>query len=171
MAALLVGASGAALIAFFRDPDREPGQGSVLAAADGVISAVTREPDGRVRVATFMGLQNVHVNRAPVDGIVRDLRHTPGGYRPAFHKDSEHNERLEWTIDSALGEVRLVQIAGLLARRIVPYRAVGQSIERGRRIGMIRFGSRVDVTLPHGIEPCVRVGQRVRAGLTRLDRG
>lgn len=167
---LAVAATGAAVCSFFRDPHRDPGDGVVLAAADGVISAVERERDGRVRISTFMRLQDVHVNRAPTDGIVRELRHRAGGYRPAFRKDSASNERLEWTIDSPLGELGLVQIAGIAARRIVPYHAPGQRIERGQRIGMIRFGSRVDVTLPAGMAAGVRVGQRVRAGLSRLDR-
>ena len=169
-AGVAAAATGAAICSFFRDPYRDPGDGVVLAAADGVISAVEREPDGRVRIATFMRLQDVHVNRAPTDGIVRELRHRAGGYRPAFRKDSASNERLEWTIDSPLGELGLVQIAGIAARRIVPYHAPGQRIERGQRIGMIRFGSRVDVTLPAGMAAGVRVGQRVRAGLSRLDR-
>jgi phosphatidylserine decarboxylase len=169
-AALTAAGAGAALCAFFRDPARELGTGIVLASADGVVSAVEREHDGRVRIATFMGLRDVHVNRAPLDGVVRELRHRPGGHRPAFRKDADANERMEWTIDTELGELRLVQIAGLAARRIVPYRAPGERIERGQRIGMIRFGSRVDVTLPAGVSAAVKVGQRVRAGRSRLDR-
>lgn len=169
-AALAVAVGSAATAAFFRDPDRAPGEGRVLAAADGVVSAIVEEPDGRVRIATFMGLQNVHVNRAPVTGIVRRQEHRPGGYRPAFRKDSEANERLDWVIESHLGELYLSQIAGIVARRIVPYHEIGASVGRGERIGMIRFGSRVDVTLPAGLAAGVRVGQRVRAGRTRLDR-
>jgi phosphatidylserine decarboxylase len=168
--ATFLAVAGGAVCAFFRDPPRQPGEGTVLAAADGVVSAVEREPDGRVRVATFMGLLNVHVNRAPIDGIVRELRRQPGGYVPAFRKDSHRNERVEWTIETSLGELSVVQIAGTLARRIVTYRAAGERIERGQRIGMIRFGSRVDVTLPLGLEAGVKVKQRVRAGRTRLDR-
>jgi phosphatidylserine decarboxylase len=169
-AAVLVALTGGAVCAFFRDPRREPGAGTVLAAADGVVSAVEREPDGRVRVATVMGLRHVHVNRAPIDGIVRELRRQSGGYVPAFRKDSHRNERIEWTIDTSLGDLRVVQIAGAVARRIVTYHDAGERVERGQRIGMIRFGSRVDVTLPPGIEPGVTVGQHVRAGRTRLDR-
>ena len=159
---------GAAVCAFFRDPDRELGDG-IVAAADGVISAIEREEDGRIRIATFMGLQDVHVNRAPLSGVVRDLGHRPGGFRPAYRKDSDSNERMEWTIDTDLGELRLVQIAGLVARRIVPYSGPGDRLERGQRIGMIRFGSRVDVTLPPGVACAVHIGERVRAGCTRLD--
>jgi phosphatidylserine decarboxylase len=166
---LAVAGIGAAVLAFFRDPERELGDGIVLAAADGVVSAIEREPDGRVRIATYMRLQDVHVNRAPLPGVVRDVEHRPGGYRPAYRRDSDVNERVEWTIDTDLGELRLVQIAGLAARRIVAYRRPGERVERGQRIGMIRFGSRVDVTLPPGVASGVRVGQRVRAGRSRLD--
>ena len=162
--------AGMAVCSFFRDPPREPAEGVVLAPADGVVSAVEPEGDGRTRVATFMRLHDVHVNRAPLDGLVRDVRHRPGGYRPAFRQDSDVNERMEWTIDTELGEVRLVQIAGLVARRIVPYCEPGDRVERGQRIGMIRFGSRGAVTWPSGMAAGVRPGQRVRAGRTRLDR-
>jgi len=116
-----------------------------------------------------MRLQDVHVNRAPLPGVVRDLRHSAGGYRPAYRKDSEVNERLEWTIDTDLGELQIAQIAGVLARRIVAYSRPGEQLERGQRIGMIRFGSRVDVTMPPGVACGVRVGQRVHAGRSRLD--
>lgn len=169
-AALVLAAIGAAACAFFRDPEREVGPGALLAPADGVISLVAPQVDGRVRVATFMRLRDVHVNRAPIDGVVRELRHRPGRHRPAMRRDADANERLEWTIDTALGELRLIQIAGSVAQRIIPYRTPGQRVERGQRIGMIRFGSRVDVILPRGISAGVGVGQRVRAGRTRLDR-
>jgi len=169
-AAVVAGAS-VALVAFFRDPDRVPGGGAVLAPADGVVMAVEQEADGRVRVATFMRLNDVHVNRAPMDGVVRERRHLAGGHRAAFRSESHRNERMEWTIETPLGELRLVQVAGWLARRIVPYRAPGDTVVRGQRLGMIRFGSRVDVILPPGVETCARAGDRVRAGVTRLDAG
>jgi len=167
---LLTAGFSAAATAFFRDPEREPVEGAVLAAADGVVKLVEQRPDGRVRIATYMSLLDVHVNRAPTDAVVRALEHRPGGYRPAFRKDSERNERLAWTLDTPLGELELVQIAGVLARRIVPYRRPGERVRRGERIGLIRFGSRVDLVLPAGIEPAVSVRDRVRAGRTRLDR-
>jgi phosphatidylserine decarboxylase len=169
-APLLTAAFSAAATAFFRDPEREPAEGAVLAPADGVVKLVERRPDGRVRIGTYMSLRDVHVNRAPTDAGVRALEHRPGGYRPAFRKDSERNERLAWTLDSPLGELELVQIAGVLARRIVPYRRPGERVSRGERIGLIRFGSRVDIVLPAGIEPAISVRDRVRAGRTRLDR-
>jgi phosphatidylserine decarboxylase len=162
-------AAGAAAACVFRDPDRPPGGGAVLAPADGVVSEVERRQDGRVRVATFMRLTDVHVNRVPMSGRVRERRHLPGSHRPAFLSDAARNERMEWTIDTQLGELQLVQIAGAVARRIVPYRAPGEDVVCGERIGLIRFGSRVDVILPHGVQTSARVGQRVFAGLTPLD--
>jgi len=169
-AATVLAAAGAVTAAFFRDPHRSPGAGLVLAPADGVVSAVDRQPDGRVRVATFMRLTDVHVNRAPMDGVVRVQQRWPGRHRPAFRTDADLNERVDWTIDTDLGELGVVQIAGMLGHRIVPYFSPGERIVRGERIGIIRFGSRVDVILPEGMESQVRVGERVRAGLTRFDR-
>ncbi|RCV52472.1 phosphatidylserine decarboxylase [Marinitenerispora sediminis] len=155
---------------FFRDPERGPASGRVLSAADGVVQTIDTTADGRTRVAVFMNPLNVHVNRAPVAGAVTGVEHRPGGFRPAFDKDSERNERVIWTFETEIGEVTVIQIAGAMVRRIVPYFAVGQKVEQAERIGLIRFGSRVDVYLPAGITPAVEVGQKVRAGETRLDR-
>ncbi|SKA24096.1 phosphatidylserine decarboxylase [Marinactinospora thermotolerans DSM 45154] len=155
---------------FFRDPERGPASGRILSAADGVVQTIDTQPDGRTRVAVFMNPLNVHVNRAPLAGVVTRVEHRPGGFRPAFDKDSERNERVIWTFDTEIGEVTVIQIAGAMVRRIVPYFGVGQKVEQGERIGLIRFGSRVDVYMPAGIAPAVEVGQKVRAGETRLDR-
>ncbi|WP_067968757.1 phosphatidylserine decarboxylase [Nocardiopsis trehalosi] len=155
---------------FFRDPDRGPATGRLISAADGVVQSIDAQPDGRTRVAVFMNPLNVHVNRAPAAGVVTRVEHRPGGFRPAFDKDSERNERVIWTFETEIGAIEVVQIAGAMVRRIVPYFAEGQKVEQGERIGLIRFGSRVDVYLPAGIDPAVEVGQKVRAGETRLDR-
>ncbi|MBB4932149.1 phosphatidylserine decarboxylase [Lipingzhangella halophila] len=155
---------------FFRDPERGPAPGRMLCAADGVVQSVDAQPDGRTRVAVFMNPLNVHVNRAPLAGTVVGVEHRPGGFRPAFDKDSERNERVIWTFETEIGEITVVQIAGAMVRRIVPYLTEGQKVEKGERIGLIRFGSRVDVYLPAGITPAVANGQQVRAGETRLDR-
>nr|BFE80383.1 hypothetical protein GCM10020093_029840 [Planobispora longispora] len=90
---------------------------------------------------------------------------------PAFNKDSDLNERVVWHLDTALGDIELVQIAGAVARRIVPYLRAGAKVTRAERIGLIRFGSRVDVYLPEGIAPAVSVGQKTVAGVTGLDHG
>jgi phosphatidylserine decarboxylase len=155
---------------FFRDPERTPVEEGIIASADGVVQSIDPWPDGRTRVATFMSPLNVHVNRAPLTGVVKSVEHKPGGYIPAFNKESENNERVVWVFDTPRGEIELVQIAGTVARRIVPYLEPGTEVEVGERIGLIRFGSRVDVYLPPGVEPAVTVGQRTRAGETRLDR-
>jgi phosphatidylserine decarboxylase len=169
-AAVPATALAAGMLWFFRDPEREIGQGRVISPADGVVQSIMPWQDGRTRVAIFMSPLNVHVNRAPVAGTVTSVEHVPGGYVPAFDKESEHNERVVWRLDSELGELEMVQIAGAVARRIVPYLTTGTKVEQGDRIGLIRFGSRVDVYLPQGIEPAVEVGQHTTAGVTRLDR-
>jgi phosphatidylserine decarboxylase len=168
-AAVRAPALAAGMLWFFRDPEREIGQGRVISPADGVVQSITPWRDGRTRVAIFMSPLNVHVNRAPVAGTVTSVEHIPGGYVPAFDKESENNERVVWRFDTELGEIEMIQIAGAVARRIVPYVPSGQKVERGERVGLIRFGSRVDVYLPEGIEPAVEVGQRTTAGVTRLD--
>jgi phosphatidylserine decarboxylase len=154
--------------AFFRDPERHRGADGPLAAADGRVVAVDRLADGRWRIATYMGLRDVHVNRSPADATVRSVAHRPGRHLPAFDKDSERNERMHWQLETPHGELEVVQIAGALARRIVPYRARGDRVWRGERIGLIRFGSRVDVILPLGLEPAVAPGDRLRAGESGL---
>ncbi|MUL43489.1 phosphatidylserine decarboxylase [Streptomonospora sp. PA3] len=168
--AAAAGALALAMVWFFRDPERVAAGAGLACAADGVVQFIDAQPDGRTRVAVFMNPLNVHVNRAPLEGVVTRIEHRPGGFRPAFDKDSERNERVIWTFQTEIGEIEVVQIAGAMVRRIVPYLAEGQQVEKGQRIGLIRFGSRVDVYLPAGIAPAVEVGQKVRAGETRLDR-
>ncbi|GAB2589137.1 hypothetical protein GCM10027168_22520 [Streptomyces capparidis] len=155
---------------FFRDPEREIATGRVISPADGVVQSIMPWRDGRTRVAIFMSPLNVHVNRAPAAGTITSVEHVPGGFVPAFNKESEHNERVVWHFDTELGDLEMVQIAGTVARRIVPYLDEGAKVEQGERVGLIRFGSRVDVYLPEGIAPAVEVGQATKAGVTRLDR-
>jgi phosphatidylserine decarboxylase len=155
---------------FFRDPEREITDARVVSPADGVVQSIMPWKDGRTRVAIFMSPLNVHVNRAPLGGTVTSVEHVPGGYVPAFNKESEKNERVVWHFDTELGDVEVIQIAGAVARRIVPYVPRGCKVEQGDRIGLIRFGSRVDVYLPEGVRPGVDVGQKTTAGVTRLDR-
>jgi phosphatidylserine decarboxylase len=163
-------ALAAGMLWFFRDPEREISQGRVISPADGVVQSIMPWPDGRTRVAIFMSPLDVHVNRAPLAGTVASLEHIPGGYVPAFNKESENNERVVWHFDTELGDVEMVQIAGAVARRIVPYVPQGCKVEQGDRVGLIRFGSRVDIYLPEGVEAAVEVGQATTAGVTRLDR-
>lgn len=171
LAALPLTALTGGMLWFFRDPDRTPGTGRILSPADGVVQSIDPWPDGRTRVAIFMSPLDVHVNRAPIAGTVTSMEHVSGGYLPAFNKDSDTNERVVWHLDTALGDLELVQIAGAVARRIVPYVAEGAKVARAERIGLIRLGSRVDVYLPEGIAPAVSVGQKTVAGVTGLDHG
>ncbi|MBP2703460.1 phosphatidylserine decarboxylase [Microbispora sp. RL4-1S] len=170
VAAIPLAALTGGMLWFFRDPERAPGEGRLIAPADGVVQSIDPWPDGRTRVAIFMSPLNVHVNRAPAAGTVTSVEHVAGGFAPAFNKDSDRNERVVWHFDTALGDVELVQIAGAVARRIVPYLARGAKVAQGDRIGLIRLGSRVDVYLPEGMAPAVTVGERTTAGVTRLDR-
>ncbi|KUJ70880.1 phosphatidylserine decarboxylase [Streptomyces albus subsp. albus] len=163
-------ALAAGMLWFFRDPEREIAQGRVISPADGVVQSIMPWKDGRTRVAIFMSPLNVHVNRAPLAGTVTSVEHIPGGFVPAFNKESENNERVVWHFDTELGDIEMVQIAGAVARRIVPYLSEGVKVEQGDRIGLIRFGSRVDIYLPEGVDVAVEVGQPTVAGVTRLDR-
>lgn len=168
--AVPVTALAAGMLWFFRDPEREITQGRVISPADGVVQSIMPWKDGRTRVAIFMSPLNVHVNRAPLAGTVTSVEHIPGGFVPAFNKESENNERVVWHLDTELGDIEMIQIAGAVARRIVPYLPEGTKVEQGDRIGLIRFGSRVDLYLPEGVEVAVEVGQKTVAGVTRIDR-
>ncbi len=157
------------LLNFFRDPERTPGAG-IVSPADGVIQTIDdpEGPTGRRRVAVFMNPFDVHVNRAPIDAKVVAVKHQPGGFIPAYNKDSERNERFVWDLETAIGDVRMIQIAGTLARRIIPYLEAGATITKGDRIGIIRLGSRVDLYLPRNMDIAVKVGDRVTAGESTL---
>jgi phosphatidylserine decarboxylase len=152
---------------FFRDPEREVEHccSSMTAPADGKVVDIR----GR-KVCIFMNVHNVHVNRAPLTGKVISMEHKKGGYMPAFHKDSERNERTHTLIDTEHGIVEVVQIAGTIARRIVSYVQVGDQMDRGQRFGMIRFGSRVDVTVPENFDILCKKGDKVTAGMTIIAR-
>lgn len=169
------------VVYFFRDPQRVTPlrPGLVVSAADGKISSIEKVippaelglgSDERVRVSTFLSIFDVHINRAPIAGrIVRSL-YVPGAFlNAALDKASEDNERRILVIDTAnYGEIGVVQIAGLVARRIVTFSQMGDTVGAGQRFGLIRFGSRVDVYLPPGKVALVSVGQRAVAGETVL---
>lgn len=164
---------------FFRDPERESPNDDrlVISPADGRVVAVVPEREDRflhgpaTRVSIFMSPLDVHVNRSPVTGTVREVRHFEGRFRAAFSdKSSLDNERNAVVMESGGRRFLLVQIAGALARRIVCHVGPGDRLERGQRFGMIMFGSRVDVFLPPGVQPAVSKGERVRAGVSVLGR-
>jgi phosphatidylserine decarboxylase len=161
---------------FFRNPDRTPppGAGIVVSAADGRIVYAGESPPGRYataagkRVSVFMSPLDVHVNRAPVTGRVASVRHHKGAFHVAsVDKASLMNEQIGVAIDMPGGRtVTYVQIAGMVARRIVCDLKEGDAVRQGQRVGMIRFGSRVDLYLPAEVRLAVAPGDRVRSGET-----
>jgi phosphatidylserine decarboxylase len=174
-------------VAFFRDPERKtpPESGLIICPADGkLLPIVNAAPPAelgmgetpRPRLSIFMNVFNVHVNRNPVSGNVVALAYRPGKFfNASFDKASIHNERMSIRLrpEGQSGEIRdlaVVQIAGLVARRIVCDLAQGEGVRRGNRFGIIRFGSRVDVYLPPGTEILVTPGITTRAGETVLAR-
>lgn len=183
-------ALSAGVFAFFRDPERVVPQGEdlVLAPADGLVSLIVQVapppelqgPDATgnpglgtdpvTRVSIFMSVFDVHINRAPVGGTVRRVAYIPGKFMNAdLDKASEDNERQHILIERPDGRaIGFTQIAGLVARRIVPFVKPGDIVAAGQRVGLIRFGSRVDVYLPLGTDSKVLLGQKVIAGETVL---
>lgn len=159
-------------VVFFRDPERAVAPG-VASAADGKVVRIDaiQDPDlGPVdRLSIFMSPKDVHVNRFPLDGKVVSVTHHPGGHIPAWSKDSERNERVVTVLDTAIGRVKVIQIAGTLARRIVPYIEGGEAAAKGGRMGLIRLGSRCDLLVPPGsVRWTVALGQQVHAGSTQV---
>jgi phosphatidylserine decarboxylase len=158
---------------FFRDPERagERGNDVVIAPADGRIVMITEvdEPafiHGKaLRISIFMNVFNVHVNRYPVAGTVRFVHYNPGKFlNAATDKSSLENEQMSVGIESGTRRILVRQIAGLVARRIVTYSREGDQVEQGERMGIIRFGSRVDVFLPTSARAAVKVGETTAAG-------
>jgi phosphatidylserine decarboxylase len=117
------------------------------------------------RLSIFMSPKDVHVNRAPLAGTVASVTRRPGGFVPAFRKEAEVNERVETILATEIGQVKVVQIAGAVARRIVPYLRPGQTVAKGERLGLIRLGSRCDLLVPPGtVRWTAEVDRQVRAG-------
>jgi phosphatidylserine decarboxylase len=157
------------LAAFFRDPERMPGEG-VVSAADGRVREVEREGD-RWRISVFMNVTNVHVNRLPLDARIESVSDGGSGFRPAYRPDAEHNVQRSYVLATPVGPVEVVQMTGMVARRLVSFVRPGAQGRKGDRFGMIILGSRVDVLLPADrITPAVQVGDRVWAGKTTIAR-
>jgi len=159
---------------FFRDPDRvipnEPG--ALVSPADGKVTAVmpvTEDGVSRLRVSIFLNVFDVHVNRSPISGTVRAVRYQKGKFVNAMNAASaDQNEQNVVTVEGEGQSVVFKQIAGLLARRIVFNKKVGDPVERGERVGLIKFGSRVDVLLDTSATVVVKVGDRVKGGSSIL---
>lgn len=165
------------LVQFFRDPPRQvrAGPRAIVSPADGRIVRVeaVRDPNtdsDALLISVFMNVFNVHSNRAPVDGVIERIQYRPGAFVNAdLDKASERNEANAIVLRMPTGErVSVVQVAGLIARRILCYVHAGDQLVRGERFGFIRFGSRVDVYLPRSVRPMVAVGDSVYAGTSVL---
>ena len=160
-------------LVFFRDPDRIIGKG-LVAPADGKIREIIQFKDDNIgectKISTFMKLHNVHVNRMPFDGIIKDVVHIDGAHLPAFKKESKRNERVIITANTDIGLIKIIQMAGTLARRIVPYVKGGDKLKKGDKIGLIRLGSRVDIYLPTKKikHITVKINDRIKAGVDTI---
>ncbi len=151
------------LVFVFRDPSRDAGKG-IVSPADGTVREVDH---GKGLVSIYLAIRNVHVTRAPIDGVVSKMVRYPGKHLPAFSRRSPNNERVEVAMDTGIGRVTIMHMSGILARRIVPYVDRGHSMDKADRLGLIRFGSRVDLLMPPGsVRIKAEVGQRLRAGVT-----
>lgn len=159
---------------FFRDPQRviPATAGAVVSPADGKVtdvSTVELEDGPRRRISIFLSVFDVHVNRSPIAGVIRDARYQCGQFRNAMGAASaEHNEQNIITVEGEGQKLVFKQIAGLLARRIVFTKKIGDPVERGERVGMIKFGSRTDILLDAGADVQVKVGDRVKGGSSVL---
>jgi phosphatidylserine decarboxylase len=179
VAAVLLWLVAVFVVQFFRDPARTPpvGEGLITSPADGRIVVVGKAIDpitgqDSLKISVFMNVFNVHSNRAPIQGRVMDVQYFPGAFfNAAIDKASEQNERSAMVIEDPQGRrLTCIQIAGLVARRILCYVKPGDSLLRGARYGFIRFGSRVDVYCPPGTQALVSVGDKVYAHSTALAR-
>jgi phosphatidylserine decarboxylase len=164
------------IFSFFRDPERaipaEPG--AVVSPGDGRVVVVTEEEYGGrpgKRISIFLAVWNVHVNRAPAEGTITKQEYRPGKFLAAMReRASMENEQNVFTLSTDAGEMVFKQIAGLIARRVVSWKKQGDRVLRGERIGLVRFGSRVDVWLPKEAEILVKLGQNVKGGSSVLAR-
>jgi len=161
------------MVNFFRDPERQmpEGDGLFICPADGKVIRADADESGAY-VDIFMNVFDVHVNRAPMSGRITHMKYFPGNFiNASFEHAGEENERNRFEMETEDGDrIAFTQIAGLVARRIVSYTAVGDQVKAGQRIGMIRFGSRVNCEIPAGYELCVKLGDKVVAGKTIIAR-
>lgn len=164
------------IFSFFRDPERAiPGEtGAVVSPADGRVVVVTDEESAGKpgkRISIFLAIWNVHVNRAPAAGTITGMTYRPGKFLAAMkERASFENEQNVFALKTEVGEMLFKQIAGLIARRVVSWKKAGDIVARGERIGLVRFGSRVDVWLPRDAEILVKVGDNVKGGSSVLAR-
>jgi phosphatidylserine decarboxylase len=174
IAALLLVCLAAFVFYFFRDPDRvvPSAPGAIVSPADGRVVVVTDEDNAGhpgKRISIFLAIWNVHVNRSPEAGTITKMEYRPGKFFAAMReRASMENEQNVIALATASGELAFKQIAGLIARRVVCWKQPGETVARGERIGLVRFGSRVDLWVPKGVEIRVAVGDHVKGGSSVL---
>lgn len=157
---------------FFRDPERRIPKGDdlILSPADGRIIRLENKGN-EAALSIFLAIHNVHVNRSPVKGVIKSVVYHPGKYHSAFRNDAmSENQRNEIEIETDKGIVRMHQVSGAIARRTIFYRKPGEYVQAGERVGLIRFGSRIDLVLPPGTAIEARLKQKVVAGESILGR-
>ncbi len=173
----VVGLLAAFVAYFFRDPERQipPGSDIVVSPADGRITRLAPvtpgDPASPWLVSIFLSPLDVHINRAPIAGVIRDVLHRPGQFKSALREDAALiNEQFIVVLEGTHITVTLKQIAGLIARRCVLWKGIGDHVACGERIGLIKFSSRTDLIVPAEVELQVRQGQRVKGGATIIGR-
>src|SRR5690242_3722006 len=176
VAAIILACLALFVFSFFRDPELAipTDTGAIVSPADGRVLVVTDEEyDGRPgkRISIFLAIWNVHVNRAPADGVITSLEYKPGKFLAAMREQaSSENEQNIFTLSTDAGEMVFKQIAGLIARRVVSWKRAGERVARGERIGLVRFGSRADIWMPREAEITVKPGDHVKGGSSVLAR-
>ncbi|HEY1424266.1 MAG TPA: phosphatidylserine decarboxylase family protein [Candidatus Acidoferrum sp.] len=176
IAGALLLALGLFCFSFFRDPDREiPADSAIIVSpADGRVVVITEEENaGRkgTRISIFLAIWNVHVNRSPAAGVITKLDYRPGKFLAAWDPNaSTQNEQNIFTLATSNGSIEFKQIAGLIARRVVSWKQPQDIVAKGERVGLVRFGSRVDLWVPEGSELLVKVGDKVSGGSSALAR-
>ncbi len=152
---------------FFRNPDRNipKGENLIVSPADGKVVKIVQSPDGARTISIFLNIFNVHVNRSPIAGQLKQMEYRRGKFKVAFDEEASRvNEQNILTIDGKGMQIQVRQIAGLIARRVICWKKPGCSLERGETFGLIRFGSRVDIILPESVKILAKVGDHVKGG-------
>lgn len=159
------------MVYFIRDPDRKIPENGIVAPADGKIKQITETKKGSIKISIFMRPFDVHVNRSPIKGCIEKIKHKKGNHIPAFKKESENNEKTILEINSSGSYYKIEQIAGFLARRIYSYLEENDSLNKGEKIGLIAFGSRVNLFLPKKYDEedlVIKENDKVKAGKTKI---
>jgi len=137
---------------------------TIISPADGKILKIVKH-ENMYHIAIFLNIHNIHVQYAPIEGQIISMKYKPGKFNPAYlFEKSQFNERMETILETNIGQIMVVQIAGLIARTIVPFKEIGDKLDQGEALGLIKFGSRVDIWLPDIVELKMKEGDRIRVG-------